>query len=325
MIFHAIEKLADAGIEEIFISINPGDNELPAAVGDGSRWGVKIKCFEQTGGPQGLAHAIAESKKFIGDDPFVAYLGDNILLGSVKDMLDHYQSSNCDCVLALSKVEDPKAFGVPRFDGAGNLIEVIEKPASPPSDLAVIGIYIYGPKMYFDAFDKIKKSSRGEYEISDVHTVLLREGRRVGYKEITGWWKDTGRPEDLLTANKLLLAQDQISNAAHLMSNVPARRGLMSNVKLIDPVIIGDNCTMENCTIGPNVTIGQNSRIIGATVRDSILLEEVTVEGNVTLEQSILGRGARVVSHNAAVLPAARVIIGDGTVIELHLTPRPFS
>ena len=317
MIFHAIEKLAAAGMAEIFINTNPGDLELPRAVGDGSRWGVGIRCFPQTGGPQGLAHAIAESKKFIGDEPFVAYLGDNILLGSVEEMLELYDAERYDCLLALAQVEDPKAFGVPRFDGSGRLVEIVEKPADPPSNLAVIGIYIYGPKMFFNAFSQIKKSARGEYEISDVHTALIKSGKRVGYKEITGWWKDTGKPEDLLMANKLLLEQKGQGPNAGDGIEIGEGSALGQGVRLIGPIIIGADCVLENCTIGPNVTVGQGSRLAGATVRDSILLDEVVLLGRICLEQSILGKGARVVSRQSGILPPAKIIIGDKTVIEL--------
>jgi len=318
MIFHAIEKLADAGMKNIFINTNPGDTELPAAVGDGSRWGVRIKYFEQTGGPQGLAHAIAESERFIGDDPFIAYLGDNILLGNIKSMLDHYQANNFDCMLALSQVENPTAFGVPRFDAVGNIMQVIEKPSEPPSNLAVIGIYIYGPKVYFDAFRKIRKSARGEYEISDVHTMLLKEGKRVGYKEITGWWKDTGRPEDLLEANKLLLQQLAISdqpsgsNQKSAISNRKSHNG----VSIIEPVIIGNNCELGNCSIGPNVTLGSGCAVRGARLENSILLDGVTIEGNVFLKDSLIGKNACVIGAFDVPIKQAKVIIGDQTVIE---------
>lgn len=202
MIFHAIDKAVEAGIKEIFINVNPGDTDLQKYIGDGGHWGIKIHFFEQTGGPQGIAHVVNEAKQFIGNDPFMFYLSDNILLGKLSELFDEFEQGNYHCMLALSEVADPERFGVPVFNEAKELIDVLEKPSQAPNNFAVTGIYLYGPDVFFHAFDNIEKSARGEYEISDIHSYFLKQGLRVGYKEITGWWKDTGKSEDLLLANK---------------------------------------------------------------------------------------------------------------------------
>ena len=140
MIFHAIEKAADAGVSEIFINVNPGETDLQKYVGDGGHWGISIRFFEQTGGPQVIAHVVKEAESFIGDEPFLFYLSDNIFLGSLRDLFSEFETGNHDCLLALSKVSDPERFGVPVFDALGRLIDVLEKPASPPNNFAVTGI-----------------------------------------------------------------------------------------------------------------------------------------------------------------------------------------
>ena len=175
MIFHAIENVIKAGIQEIFINTNPGETELQKAVGNGDRWGIKITYFEQEGGPQGIAHVVKQAQRFIGSDPFIFYLSDNIILGNIIGLVDKFNAGNYDCMMTLSKVPDPERFGVPYFDENGKLIEVREKPANPPNNFAVTGIYVFGPDVFFKAFEHIKKSDRGEYEIADIYTYLLRE------------------------------------------------------------------------------------------------------------------------------------------------------
>jgi glucose-1-phosphate thymidylyltransferase len=248
MIFHAIEKVVEAGITDIFINTNPGDTELAKAIGDGSRWGINITFFEQTGGPQGIAHVVNEAQKFIGDDPFMFYLSDNILLGTIKDMVSEFESGTYDCMLALSTVKDPERFGVPIFDDVGQLVDVWEKPKNPPNNFAVTGIYLYGPKIFFDCFKTLKKSDRGEYEISDIHSQFLKGGKHVGYREITGYWKDTGKSDDLLLANQLLM--DDMHDAAF------ANHG----------TVVSGAVVSGRVGIGVGTTIGENVQIVGPVV-----------------------------------------------------------
>jgi glucose-1-phosphate thymidylyltransferase len=211
MIVHAIEKVVEAGVEEIFINTNPGETQIQDTIGNGEKWGVRITYFEQTGGPQGIAHVVKCAEKFMGTDPFIFYLSDNIILGSITSLVENFEKNELDCMLALAEVPDPERFGVPQFDANGNLIDVFEKPHNPTSNLAVTGIYLYNAN-FFKALDHIQKSFRGEYEISDIHSFFLKNNFKVGYKEITGWWKDTGKPNDLLLANKLLLDEFRKEN-----------------------------------------------------------------------------------------------------------------
>ena len=313
MIFHAIEKVVEAGVEEIFINTNPGEKELFEYIGDGSRWNVKIKFYEQTGGPQGIAHVVNEARQFIGGDPFMFYLSDNILLGGVKEIIQEFNDGNYDCMLALSKVPDPNRFGVPVFDKNNKLVDVVEKPEKPSNNFAVAGIYLYGPKIFFEAFNNIKRSARGEYEISSIHSYFLKTGKKVGYKEITGWWKDTGKPDDLLLANRLLLEK-----TLRLRSGQEKQIGAgskLENTRIIEPVIIGENCVLRNCVIGPNVTIGSNSKIQNAKIDNSIILDAVEIDCAIGITESLIGKEARLVKQKNNT-GKHKMIIGDKTIIE---------
>jgi glucose-1-phosphate thymidylyltransferase len=324
MIFHAIEKAVEAGITEIFINVNPGEQDLQEYIGDGGHWGISITFFEQTGGPQGIAHVVQEAKKFIGSEPFLFFLSDNILLGSLKDLFAEFHNGDYDCMLALSQVPDPERFGIPYFDENGNLINVVEKPANPPNNLAITGIYVYGPDVFFDAFKKIQKSPRGEYEISSIHALFLEEKKRVGYKEITGWWKDTGKTTDLLIANQLLLdimpAEDMVNKGMidpDAIVKGLVRVGVGTQIKkgtvLSGPLIIGENCILEDCVVGPHVTIGQGTEIKNATIKNSIILDNCQIDCKKIITDSLIGK--KVVIRNASQTGSA-LIIGDKSVVE---------
>lgn len=328
MIFHAIEKAVAAGIEKIFINVNPGETQLQKYIGDGGHWGVDIVFFEQTGGPLGIAHVVKCAERFIGNDPFMFYLSDNIIHGGLESFFEQFEKERLDCLLAFAEVPDPERFGVPVFDAAGKLTEVVEKPPVPSSRLAQTGIYLYGPKIFFKAFDHIRKSARGEYEISDIHSYFLRQGYRVGWREVSGWWKDTGKPEDLVITNKLLLDELALDRANYKQQGTilpeavieePVQIGIGTTVgrgvKILGPVMIGENCTLEDCVIGPHATIGAGSAIRQATVRESIVFSNCVIDSPVIIAGSIIGDQAKVLTNHAA--KEHRLILGDHTLIEL--------
>ena len=212
-----------------------------------------------------------------------------------------------DCLLTMSKVADPSQFGVAQFDAAGKLTDILEKPQNPPSDMAVTGIYLYN-KSFFKAFDQIQKSARGEYEISDIHSYLLKNGYKVGYQEITGWWKDTGKPEDLILANRLLMETNQVK--VEIGKNT--RQG--SGVKFIAPVIIGDDCVIENCVIGPYTTLGPGTTVKNAQITNSIILDNCRIEAPIKISDSIIGKGATVIKDDHT--DFHRLLLGDQTLVE---------
>lgn len=326
MIFHAIEKAVEAGVTEIFINTNPGDTELARHIGDGGRWGITITFFEQTGGPQGIAHVVNEARKFIGDDPFMFYLSDNVVLGNLRDFFDEFSRGGFDCMLALSQVPDPERFGVPVFNEYKELVDVIEKPEKPLNNFAVTGMYLYGPRVFFDAFNHIEKSPRGEYEISSIHSHFLKTGKKVGYKEITGWWKDTGKMDDLLIANQLLLDKTEQEHFIHspdyalqatLSGNVHIGAGTIIGNKVVlkGPVIIGENVSLENCTIGPHVTIGSGTEIKNATIDDSVILDNAFITAEMHITHSIIGKNVRLVKKEGS--GGKSMIVGDKASLEL--------
>jgi len=326
MIFHAIDKVVEAGIDEIFINTNPGETDLPKYIGDGTHWGIKIKYFEQEGGPQGVAHVVKQAEKFIGDDPFLFYLSDNIILGSIKDMVDEFGRGEHHCMLALSEVPNAQSFGVPIFDHEGRLIDVWEKPANPPNNLAVTGIYLYAPKVFFDAFSNIEKSARGEYEISSIHSHLLKSNHKVGYKEITGWWKDTGQAHDLILANKLLLdkmpdsdfkIQGQIEDGAAINGKVNIGAGTIvrRDVKIVGPAIIAENCLLENCVILPHTTLASGCSVKNAEISNSIILQGTTIDCPIKITESIIGEKVKITKQRTD--ECRRMILGEQTIIEI--------
>ncbi len=326
MIFYAIEKIAEAGIKEIGINVNVGEEEIQKACGDGSRWGVKITYIEQVGGPKGLAHILKMARSFLGDEPFIFYLGDNIILGSIVKFVERFTTEKLNGLLALAKVRDPQRFGVPELLD-GKIIRVEEKPAEPKSNFAVTGIYVYDANV-FKAVDAIQPSERGEYEISDVHTWLIEHGYAIGYQEITGWWKDTGKPEDLLEGNQLLLTEmapgemvieGDVAQSAVIHGRVKIGKGTRIGDRCLirGPVVIGENCVIENSYIGPYTAIGNNVEIYNTEVEHSVIFDYVDINCSKRIVDSMIGQNATVLSAHATLPLGNRLIVGDNAVVEL--------
>jgi glucose-1-phosphate thymidylyltransferase len=326
MIFYALEKIAETGVKEAGIIVNVGDQELPKAVGDGSRWGMRITYIEQKGGPLGIAHAVNEARPFLGDEPFIFYLGDNIILGSIKRFVEKFERERLNCLLTLSKVKDPQRFGVPELKG-GRIVRVEEKPAEPKSDYAVTGIYVYDGN-FFEAFRHIKPSARGEYEISDIHTWLIENGKAVGYEEITGWWKDTGKPEDLLEGNQLLLNEmvqgatgvgSEIDPGVTMQGKVVIGRNVKIGPRVLvrGPVVIGDGCKIENSYIGPYTSIGNEVEIYNTEIEHSVVFDYVDINCSTRIVDSLIGLNATVTAAHATLPLGHKLIVGDNAVVEI--------
>jgi glucose-1-phosphate thymidylyltransferase len=324
MLFYALEKIAETGVKEVGININPGEKEIQEIVGDGSRWGLKITYIEQVGGPKGLAHIIKNAKNFIGNEPFIFYLGDNIILGSIKRLVDKFVSERLDALLAFARVSDPERFGVPVIQD-GKVVKIEEKPSRPKSNLAQTGIYIYDPKI-FDAVENIAPSARGEYEISDANTYLIEKGFNVGYEEITGWWKDTGKPEDLLEGNQLILHDlMDMKNEANLapgvvvQGKVKIEKGTYIGGKSLirGPVAIGKNCVIEDSYIGPYTSIGNNSKVFKTEIEHSIIFDNVEIKCGKRIVDSLIGHNAVLGSSHDSLPLGHKLIIGDNSVVEL--------
>ncbi len=318
---YAIETVVEAGIKEIGIVTNADSNEVEDATGDGSRWGVNITYIPQEA-PMGLAHVIKISEDFVGKEPFIFYLGDNMVVGGVKHFVDEFTNDHVNCFLTLAKVKDPERFGVPEIDN-NRIASIVEKPKVPKSEYAVAGIYIYDHNI-FEAVNSIKPSARGELEISDAHQYLIEHGFQIGFSEITGWWKDTGKPVDLLEANRLVLEHLEpriegfVDDKSYITGNVIVERGAkIINSNIRGPIIIGRGTRVENSYIGPFTSIHDDCRILNSEVEFSIILNDCEIRDiGVRIESSLLGTDVQIVKSNSK--PSTHnLIIGDQSRIEL--------
>ncbi len=321
ILYYSIEAAADAGIKEIGIVHNAESLEVPDYVGDGSRWGVKITYIPQEK-PGGLAEVVMIAEKFIAGEDFIFYLGDNLLVGGIKRFIDDFEQSNCNCFLTLSRVKDPERFGVPDIKD-GRIVGVEEKPKRPKSSFAVAGIYLYD-KHIFEAVKALKPSARGELEISDAHQYLIDKGFKIGYTEITGWWKDTGKPADLLEANRLILdaivsrVEGQVDSTSDVAGKVIIESGArIIKSKIRGPVIIGKNCIIEDSYVGPFTSIGDRTEVRNSEVEYSIVLRDCKIQSvGLRLEGSILGNDVEIVE--AVGKPRVhRFMIGDQSRVEV--------
>jgi len=323
MIFYALEKIASCGIKEVGIVINPGDKVFPRKVGDGSKWKLKITYIEQSGGPLGLAHVVKIAENFIGKDPFVFYLGDNIILNEISPLVEKFKKEKLNCLLALSKVKDPQRFGVPEIVN-GKIIRIEEKPQQPKSDFAVTGIYVYD-RHIFEAVRAIKPSARGELEISDAHQYLISHNYAIGYSEITGWWKDTGKPNDLLEGNQLVLSNmntrisGEISERVVIQGKVKIGKDtkINGNSVIRGPVAIGDHCVIRDSYIGPFTSIGNHTEIYGAEIENSIIFENADIHCDKRITDSLIGANALITPVHKTLPSGHKLLIGDNSQVEL--------
>jgi glucose-1-phosphate thymidylyltransferase len=319
VLFYGIEAIAQAGITEIGIIIAPetGD-EIRSAVGDGSRFGVSVTYIVQDE-PAGLAHAVLTAEPFLGSDPFVMYLGDNLLQGGIIDLVERFRASEPEALILLTAVDDPQSYGVAELDG-DRVVALAEKPAQPRSNLALVGVYMFTAAVH-DAARAIKPSARGELEITDAIQYLLDGGRRVESHIVLGWWKDTGRLDDMLEANRLILDTIEPSCAGELIeAQLDGRVIVEAGARLVrstvrGPAIIGAGATLIDAYVGPYTAIGEGCTIERAEVENSILLADCSLEGlDVRIESSLLGRNVRV-RRDGQQPRAYRLMVGDNSEI----------
>jgi len=324
MLFYAIEAVAKAGVTEVGVVVNPDtQDEIEKALGQGKPWGVHLTYVVQEA-PLGLAHVVKVAEPFIGKEPFIFYLGDNVIIESIERFIEPFLKKNMNCQLVLARVKDPERFGVPEIR-KGNIVGIEEKPRHPKSPYAVTGIDVYDQHI-FEAVHSIRPSARGELEISDAHQYLIDHGYKVGYSEITGWWKDTGKPEDLLEANRLILDRvieptendakvDQSSDIAGKVVLGKGAQIIQSHIR--GPVIIGENTIIENSYIGPFTSIHHGCEIRNSEVEYSIVLENCRIiDAHRRIERSLLGREVEILQCSSKPL-TQKFIVGDQSRIEL--------
>jgi glucose-1-phosphate thymidylyltransferase len=301
---YALEDLKTAGIIDIGIII--GDvfpEKVKAYYGDGSKFGVKITYIYQDA-PKGISHAIKLCKNFISGDKFIVYLGDNVLRKNLIDYTKKFEISNSDAMILLCEVDDPQRFGLAELDkdNPGKIKKIIEKPKDPQSNLAVIGIYFLTPKI-FDIIDNLKPSLRGELEITDALDMLIHDGNNISYDTVTGWWKDTGTPEDIIHANQLIL--DSIGTENQFLVDADSKvennvvigkdTAISRDTVVIGPVIIGKNCNIGPAVrIGPYVSVGDNCIITKCSIDTSIVMNNCTIQSKKNISSSIIAHGSEI-------------------------------
>jgi glucose-1-phosphate thymidylyltransferase len=319
VLFYGVDAMAKAGIEEIGIIIAPETGEeIQSVVGDGSAFGVKITYILQDE-PLGLAHAVLTAEPFLGDSPFVMYLGDNLLQGGIDDLVAAFREHEPDALILLTPVPDPQHYGVAELED-GRVVALAEKPPEPKTNLALVGVYMFMPLIH-DAARAIEPSGRGELEITDAIQHLVNTDRRVEPHVVQGWWKDTGRLDDMLEANRLILDTMESRVEGELVdSQVEGRVVIEAGAKLErstvrGPAIIGAGAHLVDCYIGPYTAVGEGCEIEGAEVEHSILLAGSSVRHlDGRMESSLLGRNVKI-ARGVRQPRAYRFMVGDNSEI----------
>ncbi len=322
VLFYGIEALAAAGIRDIGMVVGDTQAEIRAAVGDGSQWNVRITYIAQDA-PRGLAHAVLISEAFIGNEPFVMYLGDNLLNKGITEFVEEFVREAPAAQILLTHVPDPQMFGVAELED-GRVVRLVEKPAQPKSDLALVGVYMFSPAV-FDSVKRIRPSFRNELEITDAIQDLIDHGLEVRPHLVNGWWKDTGKLEDMLEANRLILdtidrriegtvdAESRIEGKVIIEAGATIERSVIRG-----PVVIGPDARIVHAYVGPFTSIGKSVEIRDSEIEHSIVLEGCAISDLTTrIEDSLIGRNVRI--YRLPVKPSAyRFMLGDNSEVGIR-------
>jgi len=316
-----IEAIVAAGIEDIAIIVSPETgSEIRQCIGDGKKYGANVNYVEQDA-PRGLAHAVLTAETFLLDAPFVMYLGDNLLQHGITPLVEEYRSIDCNSEILLTKVPNPSQFGVAELDEEGRVVKLTEKPAHPKSDLALVGVYMFDEHI-FEAAKAIKPSKRGELEITDAIQWLLDQGFTVHPHIVKGWWKDTGKIEDMLEANRTVLDTFEREVRGNISSNssIEGKVVIEEGAGITDSVvrgraIIGRNAKIAHAYVGPYTSIGNGCCVDHCEIENSIVLENSTiahVDGRI--EASLIGKNVKIGRTDRK--PAAyRFMVGDNSEV----------
>jgi len=326
VLYRVIEALKDAGIEEIGVVVGHTAAEIQSALGDGSNWGVRFTFIQQKQ-PEGLAQTVQISRDFLGDDPFVMFLGDNVLQGGITGLVHDFRRNEANAQLVLKEVSNPSAFGVVALDERGQVQRLVEKPADPPSNLALVGIYLFDATIHA-AVNGLRPSARGEYEITDAIQQLIDGGGDVRAHIHPGWWIDTGKPLDLLEANSLVLdellptiAESAVIQRSQLDSRVTVEAGaVIEDCVIRGPSIIGREATLRHCYVGPFTSIYHDVRVEHCEIERSIILEHSQLENlPQRLADSLIGRYAHL-QPSGEMPRALKMNLGDFSTIWVGAT-----
>ncbi len=321
ILFYALEAVRDAGIVEVGIVVGSTAAEIEAAVGDGSAWDLRVTYIRQDA-PLGLAHAVLTAAGFLGSEPFVMYLGDNVLVEGLGSFVENFERYRPNAQIFLARVPEPERFGVAVLDGEV-VVKLVEKPNEPISDLALVGVYLFDSSV-LGAAASIQPSARGELEITDAIQRLIDTGSTVRAEMVTGWWKDTGRPDDLLEANRMMLSllpgrvEGEVDAASVLTGSVVVEAGAkVIRSRIEGPAVIGEGTLVEDSRIGPNTSVYFDCTVSASDVEDSIVLERCVIQEVKAMSGSILGKHVRVRRHGDGA-DAYRLVVGDHGSIEVR-------
>jgi len=322
ILFYAIEAIRDAGITDIGVIVGDTADEVRAALGDGSAWDTNITYIPQEA-PLGLAHAVKIAEDYMAGESFVMYLGDNLIANGITRFVDEFRAGTADAQILLAHVPNASQFGVAELGADGSIVRLIEKPKDPPSDLALVGVYLFANRV-FEAVNAIAPSARGELEITDAIQWLVDNGAAVRPHIIDGWWKDTGKLDDMLEANRIML--DLIHSAVEADvdedSQIHGRVQAGAGTTIVDsvvrgPVVIGAGCEVRGAYIGPYTSIGDGCKVIECEVEHSILLPGARVEDTAMRVLDSL-MGCKSVLRGGHASPAGyRVMLGDNSEVEV--------
>ncbi|MFF5754166.1 glucose-1-phosphate thymidylyltransferase [Streptomyces longwoodensis] len=322
VLFYGLESIAAAGITDVGVIVGDTADEIRAAVGDGSAFGLDVTYIPQDK-PLGLAHAVLIARDWLGDDDFVMYLGDNFIVGGITELVDEFRRTRPDAQILLTRVSDPRAFGVAELDAAGQVVALEEKPEHPKSDLALVGVYLLTPAVH-DAVRAISPSRRGELEITHALQHLIDTGAAVRSTIVKGYWKDTGNVVDMLEVNRTVLENlerridGEVDDASETIGRVVVERGArVVNSRIVGPVVIGAGTEVVDSYVGPFTSVAENCRIADSELEFSIVLRESSIEGVGRIEESLIGRHVEVTP--APVVPSAhRLVLGDHSKVQIH-------
>jgi glucose-1-phosphate thymidylyltransferase len=329
ILFYGIEDMASAGIKDIGIIVGDTRDEIMEAVGDGSRFGVQVTYLPQDA-PLGLAHCVLIARDFLGDDDFVMYLGDNMLQQGLTEFVDRFEEVRARdrdhapaAQILLAHVDDPRQFGVADVDDAGEVVRLVEKPQEPPSDLALVGVYLFDRHIH-EAVAAIEPSERGELEITDAIQWLLDHGHRVIHEVLEGWWIDTGKKDPLLESNRYILELLEPSNAGTVdaASSIEGRVVIEKGAEIIGsrvrgPAIIGERTRLVNSYVGPFTSIAADCEVIDSELDHSVVLADSSIVGIAGIADSLIGRYVEV-SRTGQRPHALRLMLGDHSKVDLE-------
>ncbi|HEY5987329.1 MAG TPA: glucose-1-phosphate thymidylyltransferase [Streptosporangiaceae bacterium] len=321
VLFYVLEAIRDAGITETGIVVGDTAPAIQAAVGDGSAFGLDVSYLRQEA-PLGLAHAVLIARDYLGDNDFVMYLGDNFIVGGITSLIDEFVSSRPDAQIMLTRVSDPRQFGVAELDDVGEVARLEEKPRQPRSELALVGVYIFTLAVH-QAVRELKPSGRGELEITEAIQWLIDSGHKVRSTIIEGYWKDTGNVADMLEVNRMVLEgvtgrlAGAVDPATELIGRVVVEEGArVSDSRIVGPAIIGAGAQVDRCYIGPFTSVGPECTLADSEIEYSIMMRGASVQGVRRIEASLIG-------HSVAVTPAPRVprahrlVLGDHSKVQI--------